>query len=60
MGWVWVLLLFSVLRGGDLWVVGGERFARSANTHLNDDKTVVKMGHPDFVVDPDSMVWILW
>jgi hypothetical protein len=24
------------------------RFTRGANAHLSDDKTVAKMGHPDF------------
>ena len=41
MTWVWLL---NEERLG--WLVEGRRFARCANAHLYDDKTVAKMGHP--------------
>jgi hypothetical protein len=34
--------------------VGGVRFARGANAHLNDDEAVAKMGHPACVA-PSSV-----
>ena len=39
----------------------GERFARSANTHLSDDETVAKMGHPNpDVGHPPPHQFLLW
>jgi hypothetical protein len=42
------------------WRMEEVRFARCANAHLSDDKTVAKMGHPVLLSKPGSVVVLVF